>query len=247
MRIIVWNIRAGGGQRATEIVAQLRRWRPTVVALSEFRATPPSQAIAAALCDLGLTYQLTTAQAKQPAQNALLLASRHPLQLLSHPRQPKETERWLLARVQAPCPFTLGVMHVPNFVTGRKAAFLNAILSIARRWSFGTGLLIGDTNSGMPVLDEETPVFTRLEQGWLESLAQHGWVDAFRQRHGNRRAYTWYSPNGGNGFRLDQAFLNASLLPQLKQVRYVWGQSRIQPERQAALSDHAALLLDLIV
>ena len=42
MRIVSWNIRAGGGRRIARIADQIARWAPDVVALSEFRATPPS-------------------------------------------------------------------------------------------------------------------------------------------------------------------------------------------------------------
>ena len=42
MRVVAWNIRAGGGARADAIARQLARWQADVVALSEFRATPPS-------------------------------------------------------------------------------------------------------------------------------------------------------------------------------------------------------------
>ncbi len=58
--------------------------------------------------------------------------------------------------------------------------------------------------------------------------------------HQRARAYSWYSPNGGNGFRLDQAFLSPGLLPRLEQASYIWGGGR-----NAGLSDHAALLVDL--
>jgi hypothetical protein len=38
--------------------------------------------------------------------------------------------------------------------------------------------------------------------------------------HGNRREYTWYSPNRGNGFRLDEAFIHRSLIPSVSSVEY---------------------------
>ncbi|MGH7335486.1 MAG: endonuclease/exonuclease/phosphatase family protein, partial [Candidatus Rokuibacteriota bacterium] len=60
VRIVAWNIRAGGGQRAEAIARQLRRWVPDVVALSEFRGTAASGIVAAALADDGLGHQLNT-------------------------------------------------------------------------------------------------------------------------------------------------------------------------------------------
>ena len=244
MRIVAWNIRAGGGRRGEALATQLRHWSPDVVALCEFRATPPSLVLARALANLGLTHQLTTADPAAPSVNRLLVASRWPLGRIDQRRAPSEPGRWLLALVGAPRPFALGAMHVPNRVTGRKWPFLDGVLAVAERWSGGPALLVGDTNSGRPGLDEESAAFNEREGGWIENLERAGWRDAFRHLRGTARAYTWYSPNAGNGFRLDQAFLNPALLPSLAGARHVWGRHKTAPGR-AALSDHAALLVDL--
>src|SRR5438067_1449164 len=223
MRIVAWNIRAGGGRRVAAIARQLRRWAPDVVALSEFRATPPSIALAAALAEAGLGYQLTTADPRRPTLNALLLAARWPLRRVRLGRAPAERIRWLSAAVAAPLPVVVGALHAPNYVSGRKYPFLDAVLACAQGWRRGPALFVGDTNSGRRGLDEETPVFRHLQP--------------------EARAYTWYSPNGRNGFRIDQAFVNAALLAHLKEAVYTWGGTARR--RRDALSDHAALLVDL--
>lgn len=243
MRIVAWNIRAGGGARVTAIARQLARWTPDVVALSEFRGTPPSRTLATALAATGLLHQVTTADAAAPGTNALLIAARWPLRRVRLRQAPAEPSRWLAARVDAPLPLVVGAMHVPNRVTGRKYPFLDAVLACARRWRLGPALLVGDTNSGRRGLDEEVPAFNAREEAWIDDLATCGWLDAFRHLNLATRTYTWYSPNGRNGFRLDQAFVNAALLAHLGAVAYVWGGSR--RERRDALSDHAALLVDL--
>ena len=237
MRIVAWNIRAGGGYRGPALAAQLRRLRPDVVALCEFRGTPPSATLAGALGGLGLRHQLTTADLRRPALNGVLVASRWPLELVRDRRAPSEPGRWLLARVAAARPFTVGAMHVPNRVSGRKWPFLDAVLTMAQGWRGGPGLFIGDTNSGRPGIDEEVPAFNLREGAWIDGLERAGWRDAFRHLRGTARAYTWYSPNGMNGFRIDQAFVNAELLPSLRSTRYEWG--------RAPASDHAALLVEL--
>jgi len=241
MRIVAWNILAGGGRRADALGAQLRRWSPDVVALCEFRGTPPSAALARALAAQGLGHQESTADPVQPGVNRLLVASRWPLRRMRLRHEPREAGRWLLAQVAAPRPFTLGAMHVPNRVTGRKWAFLDAVLRIARQWPGGPALFLGDTNSGRRVVDEEVPAFNAREHGWMDGIEEAGWRDAFRHLRGDARAYTWYSPNGRNGFRIDQAFVNDGLLPGLGRARYAWPRPRPAGGR---LSDHAALLLD---
>lgn len=249
VRLVTWNIRAGGGRRVEALAAQLGRWRPDVVALCEFRGTPPSLALARSLADQGLLHQETTAAPGRPRVNALLVASRWPLRRLPARAAPREPRRWLLTEVAAPRPFALGAMHVPNRATGRKWPFLDGVRRLAAGWRDGPAVLLGDTNSGRPGLDEARGVragFNAREGGWIEALEDAGWQDAFRHLRGDERAYTWYSPNRGNGFRLDQAFVNAALLPDLSGARYAWGRRRPGRRPDAALSDHAALLLDLL-
>jgi exonuclease III len=244
MRIVAWNIRAGGGARAAAIGRQLARWAPDVVALSEFRATPPSVHLTTALAAAGLVHQLTTADPRRPALNALLLAARWPLGRVRLGAAPADRARWLAATVAAPTPLTLGALHVPNRVSGRKYPFLDAVLACARGWRRGPALFVGDTNSGRRGLDEQVPVFSVREEGWIDALHGCGWRDAFRHLRPDARAYTWYSPNGRNGFRIDQAFVNAALLAQLADAAYVWGGAG-RRRRREALSDHAALVVDL--
>jgi len=244
MRIVAWNIRAGGGRRVGRIARQLARWAPDVVALSEFRATPPSGALARTLAAHGLVYQLTTADVRVPGRNALLVAARWPLRRVRLGAAPIDPCRWLVAVIEAPLPLVVGAMHVPNRVTGRKYPFLDAVLACARRWRRGPALFVGDTNSGRRAIDEESPGFNAREEGWIDALAGCGWQDAFRHLRADERVYTWYSPNGRNGFRIDQAFVNAALLAHLKDAAYLWGGASRQ-RRRDAISDHAALLVDL--
>lgn len=245
MRIVSWNIRAGGGRRAAGIAHQIARWAPDVVALSEFRATPPSALLARALAARGLAHQLSTASARQPGVNALLIASRWPLARLRLRAAPAEDPgRWLVARAAGSFPVTIGAMHAPNRVTGRKVPFLDAVLGLAHTWRRGPALVLGDTNSGLIGLDEESPAFDAVEDGWIRGLEAAGWLDAFRLLRGEERAYTWYSPNGRNGFRIDQAFVNRALRPRLRSARHEWGTMPSARGRRDTLSDHAALLVD---
>lgn len=245
MRVVAWNIRAGGGVRVLAIARQLQRWAPDVVVLSEFRATPPSGLLRAALAEAGLVHQLTTADPRRPSLNALLLASRWPLTRVRLGAAPSIRARWLLASVAAPLPLALGALHVPNRVSGLKYPFLDAVLTCARGWRRGPALIVGDTNSGRRGLDEQVPVFSEREEGWIDALAGCGWADAFRHLRPDARAYTWYSPNGRNGFRIDQAFVNERLLPGLAGARYVWGRPRAGGGA-GQLSDHAAIVLDFV-
>lgn len=247
VRIVSWNIRSGGGRRRSDIAAQIKRWQPDIVALQEFRATPPSQQLATDLAGWGLIHQLSTAVEVRRAANSLLIASRYPLRKIEHPQAPDDELRWLLTAVSTPIPLTIGVVHVPNRVTKRKYPFLDATLKIAKSWNSKPALLIGDTNSGLNDLDTEGSLFSKQEEAWIHGLEKIGWRDAFRVLKGRERFYTWYSPNAGNGFRLDEAFLNAQALTQLQDIRYEWGvPEKGKVTRRDAVSDHAAIILDLL-
>jgi exonuclease III len=135
-------------------------------------------------------------------------------------------------------------MHVPNQVTGRKYPF-HAVLKVAQSWRRGPALLVGDTNSGRIGLDEEVPCFSKHEDEWIASLEASGWRDSFRRLYRETRAYTWYSPNGRNGFRLDEAFINRRLISRLIDTRYEWAISENGERRRDAISDHAAMIVDI--
>jgi exonuclease III len=245
MRIVFWNIQAGGGRRVEGIIRQLAAWSPTIIALAEFRGTPASQRLAAELRALGYIHQVSTVALETPATNALLLAATCPFEAIASSHIGFAPCRWLLATIKGQIPFTLGVMHIPNFVTKRKAPFYEAVLDLIDCWTWEKGMLIGDTNSGLPDIDEERPAFTKLEAGWMNAMHGREWVDGFRYLRGAERAYTWYSPNGRNGFRLDQAFINPALLPHIRAIAYEWGEERETPTGTRYWSDHAAVIVDL--
>ena len=168
LRIVGWNIRAGGDRRVDRIVRAPAAWHAGVVVLSEFQGTPPSRNLA-----------------------ALLIASVWPLQDTSPiATGPQEPARWLPVEVTSPEPFLLTGMHIPNRVSGRKYPFLTSALRQAELWKDGRAILMADTNSGKPHIDEESPAFNHIEGGWIESLEELGWRAAYRQHAGHRRAYT---------------------------------------------------------
>ena len=247
LRIVGWNIRAGGGRRAAGILNQLLSWRADVVGLCEFRGTGPSQWLAQGLADAGFMHQLSSVNRRQPARNALLLASRHPLEAVTVRPAPRIRERWIHARIGCNPDFKLGLLHTPNYTRPRrKYPFLAALLRLAAATRDDAALLIGDSNCGKFELDEESPQGPRFrrEHDWMVAMEARGWTDAFRHLYGECREYTWYS-HRNNGFRLDHAFTSPPLTPSIASVKHAWGQDPAQPGRRDALSDHAALIVDL--
>lgn len=242
MRLISWNIRAGGGVRATLIAQAIVDMQPDVVALSEFRGTEPSLLIAELLRDAGLVFQRNTIDPQAPAVNSLLVASRWPLRTLNLRNAPANKRRWLHVNVAAPDPLAVMAVHIPNRVTGTKYPFMDSIVDVLRAWRGPPAVLMGDTNSGQIGIDEESPAFNQTEDQWLCTLRKFNWQDAFRLVHGDKREFTWYSPNGRNGFRLDQMFLHPSIARDVVSFDHRWfGATK---DRREVLSDHAAMVID---
>jgi exonuclease III len=179
MRIISWNIRAGGGRRALDIVEQLRIWSPDVVVLCEFRATEPSCAIAGRLKAWGWRHQRTTADPRYPTVNAVLIASRYPARTVRLACAPDEPHRWLHVHIASPQSLAILALHVPNRASGRKYPFLNAVADAAQSWRGPPALVIGDSNSGRICIDEETPAFNTIEDRWMSRMEELGWRDAY--------------------------------------------------------------------
>src|SRR5207247_1659631 len=115
---------------------------------------------------LGLGHQCTTAEPALPSANRLFIAARFPLHRIHLRAGPGEPGRLLLlASIEAPQPLTLGAMHVPNRVTGRKDLFYTAVLALLIASSrptcgAGSGMFAtsGDVGRGArPVLSATTP------------------------------------------------------------------------------------------
>ena len=248
-RVISWNIRAGGGKRVEEIFAQLCRWNPDVIGLCEFRGTPSSTWLAAQLQQQGYPYQISTANKKLPAKNALLLASRLPLRRMHLHGMPTLKERWILARTQSYPRLAIGLMHAPNYTSPElKYPFLQAVQHITQKWRSGPGIILGDTNCGRRDLDEENPFFGSFqrEHDFIVHFEQICWADSFRYLYGEKREFTWYS-HRNNGFRLDHAFCNSQLVKQLDDFQHIWGENTNGDQRRESLSDHAAMVMDFTI
>ena len=98
-------------------------------------------------------------------------------------------------------------------------------------------LLIGDFNTGRFHEDEAGATFACSDR--FEALLGQGWVDTWRSRNPEAREFSWYSRGWNNGFRLDQALASPSLDAQIKAVSYS------HPEREAGISDHSMMIVDV--
>ncbi len=242
MRVISWNIRNGGGKSVDGILKQLQVWNPDVAGLQEFRGMASSKKISSALHELGLVYQVSTVDPVEPRWNRLLLASRIPFVTHEATGVCKESGRWLHVTLETPDSLQLMVMHVLNRFEGHKYKFQDEVIETFQSMRTANALAFGDTNTGVPHVDEEAMYFLPREGEWFDRIREAGWEDVWRARNPETREFTWYT-HGGSGFRQDQLFATGSMAKRVTDIRYDWGQPETETGR--TMSDHAAIVFDI--
>ena len=247
MRILAWNIQHGGGARLTRVIEEISAYEPDVIALTEYR-TGPGLSLSSAFKGRGLLHVETTEPSGH--RNGIAVFSRTPLLRRPPPPVPAESRgRWL--DIDMPeHGFGIGVLHIlasgsstnePS--TGTKTRFWNAVLRAAKRRLREPFLFVGDLNTGAHRIDEAGKTFVCAEH--FGRLSELGWTDMWRHYNRGETEWTWYSKRKGgarcNGFRLDHAFASPSLMPRITSCRYS------HRERDAGVSDHSVLILDVNV
>jgi len=233
VRLITWNILHGGGpKRLPEIILSLLAHKPDVVVLTEFRVTRGSS-IRGVLNDHGLEFHLTSRSTSRV--NGILIASRVPLLPVLIAGAP-ENGRWLAARLPEQN-LTVAGVHVPDDADAPgKRSYWEFLLGAAELWKTTDAVILGDFNTSRRGLDGGPKSQRCTKQ--LESLLGRGYVDAWRSRNPDKAEYSWFS-HDGQGWRIDAAYLSPPLAERLQNAWYS------QFEREAGLSDHAPLLVDL--
>jgi exodeoxyribonuclease-3 len=203
-----------------------------ILVLTEFRQ-PSGKLLLEWLQPLG--YHCLDA-VETPRQNGGCLLSRWPLELFASDPCPMHAHRWIEARVPSQ-DLSVLALHVPNEgERWNKAEFWHCLERYAERNLNHRALIMGDFNTALDADAQGQKIKTAAN---LQGLLDQGWCDAWRSRHPEAREYTWFSPNVGNGFRLDHCLLSPALAPALRD-------SKLHHEvRQAGLSDHSLLVVEL--
>ena len=245
MKLLSWNIQHGGGTRDVRIVSAIADHNPDIIALSEFRSKP-GMALCQAFGANGWPHIVSTNP--KGIDNGICVLSRVPLRgERAGSAPPENAVRWLDVDLPGEG-FGFGVVHILTSLPGSKEPegaakmrFWDALLGAAEARVGEPLLLVGDFNTGAPLVDEAGSTFVCAEH--FARLTALGWTDVWRHFHGKATEYTWYSlPRGGapaNGFRLDHAFATPSLLPRITACRYSHG------EREQKVSDHSVLILEI--
>ena len=224
MRILTLNLRHGGGTRTREIVRFLDDHMTDAVVLTEFRKNSAGRQITDYLESIGL--QWSASNVGSAKQNTVLIAAKklNPRSLLSPPND------WSIHSADVDGLNILG-LYLPQ----------KALKAPVYRWLVQTAgaldrsVMVGDFNTGLNDLDVQGR-----SKFWCEAefrtLSTQLMVDAYREKNGDAKEYSWYS-RAGNGFRVDHALITHDLKPSLASAEYLH-------ESRNGASDHSALVIE---
>ena len=244
MKLLAWNIQHGGGARLARIVEELAAYDADVIALTEYRVGP-GKVLCSAMRERGWPYAETTAPTGN--ENGIVTFSRTPmLRSRPCPVAPEHRARWLDLDLPEQG-FGIGVLHIPAAGSSKthplnvsKGRYWDTVLRVAAARLHESFMLIGDWNTGAHRIDEKGKTFVCAEH--FCKLSELGWTDMWRH-HNSGTEWTWYSKlkggARGNGFRLDHCFATPSLAPRITSCRYS------HREREAGISDHSCLILEI--
>ena len=197
MRLVSWNILAGGGSRCGPIIEVLRRYDADLITLQE---TVSSRA--ADICHLlrqgGYRYGFSAPRG--PGDRGLCVLSRVPLRRVARRAPPHAgiyPRGWLeveLVEYGVRLAAVYGPAEGPPI-----GAFWDAAAAWLPRRVERPFVMLGDFNAGASGVDAEGYRF-RAGRAFAE-LSAMGLVDCWRREHGDRREHTWFSRPGRTACR----------------------------------------------
>ena len=248
MRLLGVNIRSGGSRATMD--ALLRRCllhEPDVLVFSEFRDTATGAYLRRKLIAANYRHQ---AASEGHRGNGVLIASTHAFDAIRNPFGLPDDEypnAIIEARFER-----LRVFGVYLPGQDRKRPHLRCLIATAERYNEAKidAICIGDFNSGRNETDIEINLGRKalkdeFSTADLYAELERCWTEAWLYMHPGAREFSWYpfrkAPPGQrrNGWRIDKAFVSASLLPRLRDAQYDHG------FRLEGLTDHSGLIVDL--
>ncbi len=202
-----------------------------ILVISEYRGGESAVRLRAVLTALG--YPHLSSATPPPGGNGVLVAARVPFDDAG-PVADMVPEPHRLVRAHFG-PVAIYAVYMPNLL--KKVPYWQALIAALAAESLqAQSLAIGDFNTCRPYVDE--PGAIDVCAHFMDEVAAIGFSDLWRRRNPEGREFSWYSTRG-NGFRIDHAFLSPALVGRAGDVRYS------HDEREAGISDHSLLVLDL--
>ena len=230
MRVLTWNIRAGGGSRLPRIAAALEAHQADVLVLTEYRTGAAGQELRAILTGLGHTW--ISPIEPPPGRNGVLIATRTKPRGLAVVTE-AVAEPWRMLTLMLDGVRLFGI-YMPNLKL--KIPYWDSLIEAARPHAHKTTLALGDFNTCRAFVDEPGAIDSTAH--YMDKIIDAGLADIWRDRFPEGREFSWYS-HRGNGFRIDHAFASRRLARRIGTIGYS------HRERIDGLSDHSALVIDI--
>ena len=227
MRIILLNVRHGGGPRAHKLLDWLNSMDTDLVVIPEWRNNTPGGVIEKSFEVRG--YYVATQCASGIRANGILVAAKQtfrPTRIT-----PLGTNKGELMLADFASGWSLLAAYFPQGTA--KIPFFMSCIDAARRFDDVPLLLLGDLNTGRNNADVEGSGVPFICSDLFDALqSKGGLVDLWRVEHGEKRKWGWRSPL--NGFRVDHALANAAFRRRFPAMRCMYDHT----PRETGLTDH---------
>jgi exodeoxyribonuclease III len=229
-RIVVLNVRGGGGVRAARLCGFLEAHDPDTVVLTEWR----NGVSGAVFADWAAGRDMRHAGlADGGTANGVFVASKCAFRTASVTPAGEGAGVLMLVHFAG---VSLLACYFPQ--GNEKSVFFDRCAQVARLHGARPFMLVGDLNTGNQAVDRSERAGKYFcAEGFDGLCAPGGLVDLWRLSNGEAREWTWLS-NLGNGFRIDHALGNA------RYVRAYAPSCRYDHSaRSNGLTDHSAVVV----
>lgn len=221
MRLINWNILAGGGSRTAKIIQRIEHHAPDICLLSEYRIGTVGDTLKAKMAEIGLPFHAEAGSL--PLQNSACIFSRSPLSDAQIPIIPTSIEQHVVCRKVADT-VVIGVFCATPTIGSQFISFLASLPSALPDVSI---IATGDFFFGARASHHGF-------YGPLDALSSSGWIDMWRLARGDELAWSFQSGRGKS--QPDHLFCFGPISRCLMSVDFS------MTELDEKLSDHAPML-----
>jgi len=200
-----------------------------VAVISEFQENANAEALRKVMHACGLEFFAPATQLAR--ENSVCVFSKAPFVVGTYPELGAHMHRVISAKFSD---LTIYGVYFPQqkAKAGVFDFFLNGVPSVHAV----PQLVVGDFNTGLHRVDEMGATFHCADK--MQAMTSGGYIDCWRSRNPDARAFTWYS-SARNGFRIDHAFANAAVDSRIRKIAYD------HTPREAACTDHSALVVEV--
>jgi exonuclease III len=223
MRLLNWNILAGGGTRTTKIIQRIEHHSPDVCLLSEYRVGSVGNLIKAKMSDIGFPFHADAGSLH--LQNSVCIFSRSPIYDDCIPDIPNVIAHHVICRKIAGIVFIGAFCATPTIGT----QFISFLNDLPRDFPNVSIIATGDFYFGARASNHEF-------YASLDCLRSSGWIDMWRLYRGSDLIWSFQSGRGKS--QPDHIFCYGPISSSFRSVDFS------MTELEDRISDHAPMLAE---